>query len=521
MPVSIKYTSDDADVIRGLQRQAAAQDKLIKKLRETKGEAANVHKEQQKMAREGKRLTEQMSTPLERHNQRLRRMKTLLKEGAISQRTFNRAVAQGNAQMRSGFGARTLAGLQGTAAGFISIAAAIGVVNAALERKKKLESGALDERTVLSNARAQVTRNLIGGGVGSEQRAKFYDTIRNISTTTGAPESQLTDAFAQAISAQGGDKPAVALEAVRQAARLMPDRPGDIAQLAGGLLDLSDLTGTDDARANAAYLAQVGKRSRIVEQQFQTTNVVPALAGLRSFGAGQQGAGNLMAALSVGSADVRGAVSGTTALGLAKQMREFEPTAGLESMTERIRFLQNDRNAALEFLESASFEKKGLGAVESLLLDPASKTARAFSQGGYATGPAAVQQFEQTVAEIGAVRGIVGAGERITAVAAGEAARDPQLQRAATARNALERFSEISKASWFGDKSLGMEYNVSTMMGFDEIDTVTTMIEKRLRFNIGGLPLAADQASALEQMLTELRGIQNNQNAGEPVTISE
>lgn len=302
-----------------------------------------------------------------------------------------RASASAGKKNDAAFGAGALSSLKTYVAGFMGVGGlmmAIQAVNRELEHTKQLQKDVASEQITLASARKDITRNM--AGASDEDIKKMMGAATSIAGETNVEEKFIAQAIASALSASGGKQDA-SIAAVKGAAQFLADKPEEIAGFAGSLLDLSKITGTDDAAVNQGLLQQVGALSRVVDPALQASNIPKSLIGQQSFGATAQEAAAMFAAITNASGDLTGARSGTAAVGLAQQLRDFFKEEGLTakaekslgrslSMGERIEMLQGDQKLAGKFLEGASFEKAAAGPIEQLLTNVGSVMAAAFRE---------------------------------------------------------------------------------------------------------------------------------------------
>lgn len=314
-PVNIVFTSDHVKVMQGLAKQNAALEKQVGTLR--------------KMDRTGKRAT-----------------KTF---GGLSGK------------------------VAGVAGGFISLAAAIGLVNSELKEIERRQTEAARVQVTIGQARKDVIRNLVGRSDAEIQ--DVLDEVARVARKERVAERFIAAGFATALSASGGDIPA-SKAAVGVATQFLADRPSGIGAFAGSLLDVAKITKTADALINLGFLAKVGSLSRVTDPQQQARSIPRAIIGAGAFGTQATPGAALFAALTTGAADIEGRISGTAMIGLAQQLEEFLPK--LQTTTERITALQEAPLKAEQFLAKATFEKVLLGPIRQLLTDVNSVTAREF-----------------------------------------------------------------------------------------------------------------------------------------------
>ena len=276
-------------------------------------------------------------------------------------------------------GAKTaLLGTFATAAGAAAaaVAATIKVVTDELRAAQELADKASATQLSIGASRNVVIRNL--PGAGNETIQKVLAQNASLAATTGVSESAVNQARASALSASGGNIGA-SLAATEIAARFLADRPSEIGDFAGTLLDLSKVTGTTDARVNLGLLSTVGGLSRVTKPREQATSIAPALIGARELGFSTSEAAALFSTITTASGDTTGQLSGTATISLAKQLEAFSPEQlqGL-STGQKLRALQADRQLADQFIAGLSIEAKAFGPVRALLTNSQSDAAKQF-----------------------------------------------------------------------------------------------------------------------------------------------
>jgi hypothetical protein len=269
-------------------------------------------------------------------------------------------------------------------------------ITAELREQLDLQDRAKAAQITLASARKGVLRNM--AGATDTERQQTLASITGISTETGVEERFVANAFAQALSASGGNIQA-SMKAVKQASMFLADQPEEIAEYAGALLDLGKVTnrmtgGKFDAEVAKGLLIKVGAMSRVVDPRMQAQNIAPALIGMQGLNATASEAAALFASISNAAADVKGAMTGTGTISFAEQLRGFgaeerkikgggtaPAIAGWGEMTmgERIRYLQSNQDIASQFLDQLTLEKKVQVPFEQLLTDATSEAAKAFA----------------------------------------------------------------------------------------------------------------------------------------------
>lgn len=277
-------------------------------------------------------------------------------------------------------GATAILGPFTTAAGAAAAAvgALISVVSEEINAIQESANNIEQSKATTSQSRNLVIRNLPGFGL--DDRASVLAENAALASRLGVEERFINIGRAQALSASGGDR-AASLAATSTAAAYLNDSAEDIGRLAGTLLDLSKVTGTNDANVNLGLLSTVGGLSRVVDPQAIAKNVPAALIGGVGNGLTTQESAALFGALSNASGDFEGAATGTAVIKLAEQLREFQ-APGLEGLStgQKLSALQRDAGLRDQFLATASFEAKASAPIRALLGDASSQAATLYAQ---------------------------------------------------------------------------------------------------------------------------------------------
>jgi len=261
-----------------------------------------------------------------------------------------------------------------------SAAAVVGFqqIRREIEAIIQLQERAARQQVTVSAARQEVIRNMVGSSDAAIRGV--LKSSSGIAAETNVGESTILMAMAQALSASGGNA-AVSVNAVRGAAKFLPERPNDIPEFAGTLLDLRRATGFQDAESNLGLLQFIGAQSRVTDPGKLARSAPEALIGVKAMGGTFQEGAALFSAITTGSADVEGRKSATATISLATQLRDFFQKQGRKGTTgELISALQANPAMGRAFMDSASFEKQALGPIEQLLLNPSSDMAASYAQ---------------------------------------------------------------------------------------------------------------------------------------------
>lgn len=312
------------------------------------------------------------------------------------------------------FGEASLARLGQFVLGLVGVQKAVGAIGGEIQAQQELADRQAATQLSVAQSRNVVRRNLVSK---SEAERKYVaQQALAIQASSGVSEQAVNAGLASALSSSGG-RIGPSVKATSVTAQFLQDRPNDIGLVAGTLLDLQKVTGTDDARVNLGLLSRIGELGRVVDPGLQAENIAPALIGAQSFGGTARGSGALFAGLTSAAGDTQGRRTGTAVIALAQQLRDFDGFAGVgtqsaadrfnganslvgkglavlgtlrdealstgyrnATLTGRIKLLQDNPEIARAFLGDASFEKKTVGPIEDLLLRPDSVAAQEFDR---------------------------------------------------------------------------------------------------------------------------------------------
>lgn len=342
---------------------AKANDTLAK----TETQTVKVDAAQQALEASGKKVFESTRTPLEKYNSQLGELDRLLKAGTIDQETYTRAVGQAKSQFgqaqvagKGFFGGvkdgtlqaiTAFAGVGSVIGGIASVAATIRSELEALYERQKASA---DTQATTADAQRAAIGNL--GNDPSMNAQQLTESIDKISAETGVTPRDLYNAASSALSARGQLPASAALDAIRVAALNSPGDTGGLAITAGSLLDLQKKSG-GTAKANMGQILGAKQAARVETTGAFAKNVIPAVFQLQDFGDTQQQAMGLMATLTQSMGDTEGAMAGTAAIQLAKQLKEALPK--MKSTTERIKYLQSGDGKKLRDKLLGNDKKKG------------------------------------------------------------------------------------------------------------------------------------------------------------------
>lgn len=260
---------------------------------------------------------------------------------------------------------------------YIGLAAILQGVNAELQEMHRLQAGSAATQTTVAGSQAAVIKNMVG--VGSSDRAKFLDEIKQIRKDTRFPDINALNFAASEGLAAGGDPRSVA-NLVRAAARLSREKPEELNTISAAALDIERASGISDPRANLGFILAAGGEARIKSLENTTRNVAPAvISGVATVpGQDRQQAsrefGAFFSAASLMTGDVRGDQTSTFTQSYAVQLRDFfekgreinvagrklriKPPSDPGTFSGRMEALQQNQGLGRQFIEGASFERQ-------------------------------------------------------------------------------------------------------------------------------------------------------------------
>ncbi|MFH2204006.1 MAG: hypothetical protein ABIJ96_12880 [Elusimicrobiota bacterium] len=407
----------------------AADNRIVRSQQRTRG---IVNREHEAMARAGMRTWEMTRTPLEQYNRQLVQLQTLLRNGRISQETYNRAVLQardayaaaGTAGMGA-FGTRMLQSL--TTLGY-ALGAPVGILgtlmliktefNSVIEAQRRMKEATLTVAEAQRNARINLQADT------QQEQEEFDKRVMELSKRTGATPRDVYNVMSSTLSAKGGLSKEQAFEAAEAAIRFTPFQPEAMVDMAGAVLDVMKMQGGLSAEQSLGFLQAVQAKARIVDPAMMAMHGPKAIGPLVSRGATLQEAGAIFAALTQRMFEQGGRRTGTAAISFGERMEDLpeliqerlvaarkkkaapelvaqipELEAGLKAIegknfSELMRLIGTSP-AMQEAFFHQKFEKKAQEAVESLLI-PGYPGTTAMEMYGQFMGPGGIPKAEDS-----------------------------------------------------------------------------------------------------------------------------
>lgn len=208
--IAYKLTADEAQALQAvsrLSREFGLNETAIKKSVEATKE---LDRTQQQMGREAAKVFADTRTPIEQHQQQLKKLDELHKQNKIDAETYGRAVKQAtdgyesslknvHQQQKQCFGSESLLDIASFAVGLLSIGTAVGAVKTALEGVQKMKDKAGED--LRQNERpfsvlAQVSDR------DPEENARLIKKAETIAKSAGISEKDAANLVFKAASAR-------------------------------------------------------------------------------------------------------------------------------------------------------------------------------------------------------------------------------------------------------------------------------------------------------------------------------
>lgn len=282
-----------------------------------------------------------------------------------------------------------IAGVGAWAASYVSVTAAIGLVNTALQEQARLSEEAHQTNIRVAGSQAAVLKNI--GDVSDEETKAFLYKVDQIRQQTGfSSVVPLQQAASSILSATGGDQQKT-LDILSASAPLFGTDPDNLATFGSSLGDVMKASGIKDARANAALMLGIQGQARF-EDLSAFKNVAPALAAADVVTGGEnetaadklrdaREAAAAFAAIGSRAGDPDGNLTKTAAANLFANLRNVTRDAGapaeVDTFKERLDFVRANPELQPEVLKSG-FKGAIKPIIEEFISSPESTTSRTF-----------------------------------------------------------------------------------------------------------------------------------------------
>ena len=400
-------------------------------------------------------------------------------------------------------------------ASFAAKLGAVQAINQELERQKRLQREAAQAVQTTAQAEAGLIRNL--GAVSTEERDRALRFSRGL-TSRGLTPAEAATITGAAVSGGGGASfGGVIAPTVDLAARFTPGDADATRALAGGALDVSKATGTQDPLTNIGLILAAGGLARPEETADLVRGFSPALLSFTQAGGSATQGAALGDTLSRLGGETTGRETGTALTNLAFGLREFGQGRGFET-TDPISVLQAiqaDPQLQQQFLGEVSTRAQFKGAVESIVTG--GRGADELQSSLDAIGQLSSADFASTV-----LRNIEGESTQVVAGELAVATAEQELQRATNLRGAgVEtirrrlRTVEDDEGRTFG-QFLRDQTGIDL---FDPFEQEITLGRDPVSAGISALETRTDRGPEAERLLSdlkeELRQIRGNQETGQ------
>lgn len=357
-----------------------------------------------------------------------------------------------------------IGGLKGIAASYLSIQGAMKLVNAEIERKKRLEEGASRVNLGAAAAERGYLSNL--GGTPAERQAAIAQ-LQRTAQQRGVPLDAAYRAAGQALGFTQGGIGREANAAFDVAAQF---NPYDTEKLTYGLLAAQKLTGSRDPVANLGFIKSVQDYSPIADTGLLAQNLIPGATGVRMIGGvSDVEAASLVNALSDVRVDVTGEESARTAQRLATAAKRAFPQLTTD---QAIAYAQQHPAAAKKIADL--IEEGGTkAAAVSLLSDPNSAASQAYraSKAGIAAPAARVARAESAIAanEATSIQRLGGIDRSLAAKGEGLALGNTAAATADILKKRLDEIAAQSDAGLFDESLATYGYRFQILTGQDPV----------------------------------------------------
>lgn len=224
------------------------------------------------------------------------------------------------------------------------------LLKAEWEAFKNRQQSAADANINLAAPMAELSR--ASGGLYSAR--ELESAVANIASDAGAKQARVASLWEQAVSAKGPTTKAEMEslgDLVKAALQFAPTTDDQtLALMVGGAADLQRSQGLSAEQA-IGFFEMAGNVGRVSKIQQQATNMIPGINSLTQFGASRAEAAALFGTLTRETGDFTGASSRTAALMLAKQIED----RGMGTLMEGITAMQQDPELRDRFLKGGKF----------------------------------------------------------------------------------------------------------------------------------------------------------------------
>lgn len=394
----VEMSAEEAKLWQSMQGIIAQQAKMEGGWSKVAAQSRQAERAQNDMARSAQRVLNEIQTPQERYNSRIKELDTLLQHGKLSQDQYGLAVRRARDQMDAAgqagldaFGPSARSMVMSLGGSFLSLTGVITGIKKEYQSLFEMQDRAREASITVAEAEREALINL--GPKTAEERDQFLAKMEDMSQRTGVSRKDLLQRSSAALSAKGFLTDEEALEAVEVSARLLPGSAEEGKVFAASMMDVDKILSSRgrpiSAEEAGGYLMSIGETARITNPKDIAANLAPAVASAMATGADERGAGALFSAFTSSLADVTGAESKTATVKLSAMLAKFVPEkdsiekrlgadggieeqliakgTGQTTMEGRIKYLQENEEARQIFLSTADIEPGHRAHVEQLL----------------------------------------------------------------------------------------------------------------------------------------------------------
>lgn len=349
--------------------------------------------------------------------------------------------------------------------------------------------------TTMTTADAKMSFNRNIGDVPQAERQWWDKTVMGIARRTGQKAANVYLAAGEASASQGTLNRNQLAANIEMGFRFSPDSREEAQAIAGGLGDLSSLTGSGNTMVNAAAMLAMGKQARVTSLRNINQNLVPGAIGAQGFGGTANESMALATTLTNLMKDTTGATSKTAAISIAGELDKVFGAA--PSPADHIRKLQQNPAMLKQFMGKASIPLEAKIPFQQLATK-GSDAAKLFEQniGGFAPNAGAAEAMVNRFLGGIANDPIQRTAQLARQMEANVANQELADQRGATAgvingqevdggtrlQNALQR----ANVGWAQQKASGMLFNAQVAGGKDPAMAAVDILQQRVNVLEGG-----------------------------------
>lgn len=481
-----------------VSKREQAEDRLQKELVESQ-------RAEEQRAAVAKRVLQEIQTPQQRYNDKVKELTALKKEGRLTEEQFASAVRRSRAELdastKAGNDGASMAGTFATK--LVGMAAAVGGVTAIASRLKaeyddllQRQGKAGESQVTLAAAQRGAVINL--GGDKTLTPETMVAELRKVSAATGVSESDVTRTFSDMLSARGQMDAKSVLPFLAGVLKMAPDQAGQ-PMMGGATLDLAKEFGANPQQA-LGMMMQVQSASRVTDLNSIAQSVVPAMVSIAKFGDNAEQAGELVATLTQASADKTGMSSSTAAVQLAGRLRKLLPK--LANTEERIEAVRGSKSLQAKLFKDDFGEERFKPIFKQLLTGDENAAAVQAYRGSQATVTGADQAAataDTVLAQYEALPTAQTAAANRTLQSGADRARNVDIfgGRSGVVRKGIEDLLEANNVPLSVRNLTLSKFDLSTQLGrTDPLGEGAGILESQARFLGGGRPQAMSSGVA-------------------------